>query len=350
MTPDEKHIKRINKYLIKINSLYDDLVREVSLLVVKQRILDKFFRFKDYKRITVQVDEALKDYNNKLLSSINTYTEYEWDFGNAKVAGALTEHLSGIKAKVPIDGYNAKMREIAQLSQNKEALLAFQERKKGKFTTSERVWNITNQAKENLEIAISDALSEGISAQDLARKIKHNLNNPDALFRRVKDKHGNLVLSKNAQSYHPGQGVYRSAHKNALRLAANEINTAYREAEQIRIEKNNDVVGVRINLSPSHKITDMCDDLQGTYPKDFKWSSWHTSCKCFRTTILKSPEELISEINSNQNLPPSSSKSFVKSTPDNFHKWIDDNADKMENWKRKPSFMTENKKFVKKNV
>ena len=104
MTPDEKHIKRINKYLTKIDAIYSDLVREISLLVVKQRILDKFFRFKDYKRITVQVDKALKDYNNKLLSSINTYTEYEWDYGNAKIDDLLKTNLEKVKSKVPIDG------------------------------------------------------------------------------------------------------------------------------------------------------------------------------------------------------------------------------------------------------
>lgn len=131
-------------------------------------------------------------------------------------------------------------------------------------------------------------------------------------------------------------------------MAANEINTAYREAEQIRIAKNPDIVGVEIHLSPRHSVVDMCDDLVGIYPKDFVWSGFHVSCKCFRTTILKSDEEFISELNSNQNLPPSSSKSFVKYTPENFHKWIDENAEKMKNWKRKPSFVTENQKFVKK--
>ncbi|MEG0848531.1 MAG: hypothetical protein RSE50_00705 [Myroides sp.] len=278
MTPDEKHIKRINKYLTSINVLYDDLVREIALLVVNLKVSEKLFRFKDYSRITKAVSEALMTYNNGLLSKIKTYTEYEWDSANQKVNDLLTDNLNGIKTKIPATAYDSKMREISKQSQNKKALEAFQERKNGKFTVSERVWNITKQAKENLEFAIDDALKEGMSAQDLARKVKSNLNDPDKLFRRVRDKHGNLVLSKNAQAFHPGQGVYRSAYKNALRLASNEINTAYREAEQTRIRQNNDVVGVKINLSPSHKIYDLCDELTGTYPKDFNWSSWHVNC------------------------------------------------------------------------
>ena len=347
MTPDEKHIKRINKYLLSINGYYDELIREIVLLVIQLRVADKMFRFKDYPRITKQVNEALKTYRTNLNNSIKVYSQYEWDFANAKVDDILKTHLEGIKGKVPSSLYVDKIRQISIESQNQKAFEAFQKRKHGKFTISERVWNITDQAKENLEFAIDVALKDGISAQELARSIKGNLNNPDALFRRVRDKHGNLVLSKNAKSFHPGQGVYRSAHKNALRLAANEINTAYRECEQLRISTNNDVVGQKINLSPSHKVYDICDELKGTYPKDFQWSKWHVSCKCFRTTILKSQSELISEINEGLNLPPESSKNHVSKLPDNFNKWLSENEKKMENWKRKPEFITKNEKLIK---
>lgn len=346
-THDEKHKKRINRYLDKINGHFDDLVRDISLLAVKLEISDKLFRFNDYKTITKRVSESLKKYQNNLISSIKVYSQYEWDFANAKVDDILKTHLEGIKGKVPSSLYVDKIRQISIESQNQKAFEAFQKRKIGKFTISERVWNIADQAKENLEFAIDVSLKEGISAQELARNIKGNLNNPDALFRRVRDKHGNLVLSKNAKSFHPGQGVYRSAHKNALRLAADVINTSYRECEQLRISANNDVVGQKINLSPSHKVYDICDELKGTYPKDFQWSKWHVSCKCFRTTILKSADELISEINEGLNLPPESSKNHVSKLPDNFTQWLSENEKKMENWKRKPEFITKNERLLK---
>lgn len=347
MTPDERHLKRINRYLISINGVYDDLVREIALLVVKLKVGDRLFRFRDYGSITKEVSRALKNYNDNLLSLVKTYTQYEWDFGNAKVSDLLAENLAKVKGKVSSPAYDVKLREISTMSQNKKALEEFQQRKKGKFTISEIVWNITKQARENLEFAIDDALKGGMSAQDLARKIKSNLNNPDALFRRVRDKYGNLILSKNAQAFHPGQGVYRSAHKNAMRLAANEINTAYREAEQLRMMSNNDVVGQKINLSPQHKVFDMCDELKGSYPKDFNWSSWHVSCKCFRTMILKSPSELITEINNGQNLASESSANFVSGVPDNFNLWLSENRENLEKRKSKPYFLDENKKFVK---
>ena len=347
MTPDEKHIKRINKYLLSINAMYDELIREIALLVINQKLTENIFRFRDYPRITKQVTEALKSYRSNLNNSVKVYSSAEWDYANKKIDGIITDKLNTVKSKIPVDTYENKLRELATQSQNKSAFEAFQTRKKGKFTTSERVWNIAGQAKENIELAIDVVLKEGMSAQELARAIKGNLNNPDALFRRVRDKHGNLVLSKNAKTFNPGQGVYRSAHKNALRLSVDVINTAYRECEQIRISSNPDVVGVEIHLSPSHVHYDMCDELKGRYPKDFQWSKWHLGCLCNRRTVLKSDEEFIYELNNGLELPPESSKSFVKNPPPQFNKWVRENENKMENWKRKPSFMTDNQKFVK---
>ena len=74
---------------------------------------------------------------------------------------------------------------------------------------------------------------------------------------------------------------------------------------------------------------------------------WGSNCKCFRTTILKSTDELISEINEGLNLPPESSKNHVSKLPDNFNQWLSENEKKMENWKRKPEFITKNEKLMK---
>lgn len=61
-------------------------------------------------------------------------------------------------------------------------------------------------------MAIDIALGDGTSAAVLSRTVRKWLNNPNALFRRVRDKHGQLRLSQNAKNYHPGRGVYRSAY------------------------------------------------------------------------------------------------------------------------------------------
>ncbi|MFQ8804125.1 MAG: hypothetical protein ACLR8Y_02080 [Alistipes indistinctus] len=72
---------------------------------------------------------------------------------------------------------------------------------------------------------LSVAIQKGQSANQLASSIKKYLNEPDRLFRRVRDEYGNLVLSKNARAYHPGAGVYRSSFETPV-VAASEINMA----------------------------------------------------------------------------------------------------------------------------
>jgi hypothetical protein len=125
-----------------------------------------------------------------------------------------------------------------------EALKAFQERKINGLGLSDRVWNYSRQLKGELELGIDIALGEGRSAAQLSRDLRQYLQNPDKLFRRVKDKHGILHLSKNAQKYHPGPGVYRSSYKNAMRLTRTEINMAYRVADYEKYQQLDFVTGI----------------------------------------------------------------------------------------------------------
>ena len=93
---------------------------------------------------------------------------------------------------------------------------------------STKIWNITRNAERALRQSISMAVLEGRSSAELSRSIRGFLNEPNRLYRRV-TKDGRLVLSNAAKGYHPGQGVYRSSYKNAMRLARTEINRAYTE-------------------------------------------------------------------------------------------------------------------------
>lgn len=62
------------------------------------------------------------------------------------------------------------------------------------------MWNLTNRRQKEIEFAIDLALKEGQSAMQLSRSVKQHLNRPDELFRRIRDKHRNLALSKNAKA------------------------------------------------------------------------------------------------------------------------------------------------------
>jgi len=152
----------------------------------------------------------------------------EWDTANR-----FNDTL--VKAVLKQYGADAGAKEFQKYFNNNDAALkAFINRKQKGFSLSTNIWNQSADYIEGLETAISAGFSEGMSAASLAGKIKQYLNDPDKLFRRVRDRYGNLKPSKPMQAYHPGQGKYRSSYKNALRLARTETNMAYRTADNER--------------------------------------------------------------------------------------------------------------------
>ena len=329
MNYDNEHRKHLLAYLQQIERLFYQWVGfSVSLALktdFKELIASTLFAFSKTKKGKA-FEKELANFSNQLDQIIKQGITKEWAFANLK-----QDHL---------------LREGLTKYQNLEALETFKNRKIKDFTVSNRVWDIAKKAQTEIELALSVSLEEGKSAVQLSREIRNLLNNPTSLFRRVRDKYGNLVLSKNAQNYHTGQGVYRSAYKNALRLASNEINVAYKSADWLRIQQNPDVVGFEVRLSPQHKVYDMCDELKGKYPKSFHFHGWHVGCKCHIISILKTDEELIKELKADEELPPESSSNYVGDVPSNYKQWVTDNKDRFKNWKTKPYFIEENSKIA----
>lgn len=167
---------------------------------------------------------------------------------------------------------------------------------------------------QHIETSLSEGLAEGRSAAELLRTIREDLREPDRLFRRVRDRNGILQLSKSARGYHPGQGVYRSSYKNALRLTRTEINVSYAEADFERWQRLDFVIGYEVRLSNNHTcnghpFTDICDELAGKYPKWFKFTKWHPQCRCVCLAIFDDD--------------PGAGE--VRDVPANFKQWVTDN-------------------------
>ena len=329
MNYDEQHRKHLIDYLQQIERLFYQWVGFSVSLALKtdfqELVTSTLFAFAATKKGKV-FEKELANFSNQLDQIIKQGITKEWAFANLKQDHLLRAGVTKYK--------------------NLEALEAFKVRKIKDFTVSDRVWDIAKKAQTEIELALSVSLEEGKSAVQLSREVRNLLNNPTSLFRRVRDKYGNLVLSKNAQNYHPGQGVYRSAYKNALRLTSNEINVAYKSADWLRIQQNPDIVGFEVRLSPQHKVYDMCDELKGKYPKTFHFHGWHVGCKCHIITLLKTDEELIKELKADETLPPESSSNYVAEVPNNYKQWVTDNKDRFKNWKTKPYFIEENSKVA----
>jgi hypothetical protein len=202
----------------------------------------------------------------------------------------------------------------------------------------------TNQFKEEIEMGLDVGIRNGVPANKMTRDLKQYLRHPDKLFRRVRDEHGQLQLSKAAKAYHPGRGVYRSSYKNARRLTATETNMAYRTADYERWQQLDFVVGIKIEPSVNNHETDICDDLAGKYPKDFKWTGWHPHCRCHALTILKTEKELDADTERilNGEEPSLESVNQITALPKKFTEWASDNEERINGAKSAPYFLKDN--------
>ena len=226
------------------------------------------------------------------------------------------------------------------------------------------MWKYTEQFKEEIELGLDVGIRNGLSADDMSQELRQYLEYPDKLFRRVRDEHGELQLSKRAAAFHPGRGVYRSSYKNARRLAATETNMAYMTADYERWQQLDFVVGIRIELSNNHTLNgqpfhDICDELsaplgstntegKGCYPKDFKFSGWHPLCRCHVITILKTDEEIAEDTRRILAGEPLDGRSVnrVDDVPQEFTDWVEANRERMAAAKSLPYFIKDNKDVV----
>ncbi len=349
---DAAHYARTKRYARQVERLYNTACDEIAAVAGRIAIPeDGVFSFDDFPATRKQAQGILTRLAKRVEAVINTGTRQEWEAACDKSDTFLnsilrTSRLTPDEAKQ----YQAR---------NLEALQAFQQRKAGGLGLSQRVWKYTDEFKTALELGIDVAVGEGRSAQQLSRDLRSYLQAPDKLFRRVRDKGGNLRLSKAAKMYHPGQGVYRSSAKNAERLARTEVNMAYREAEYLRWQQLDFVVGFRVMLSNNHTttdskgkkvpLTDICDELAGDYPKTFKFLGWHPQCRCVVVPIMADYDEYnndranrLKAIVRGQTYKSLPSRRTVRDVPAAFRSHIETIADRAKGWKSMPYYIRDN--------
>lgn len=276
---DTEHLRQTNEYMKMIDAIYNNAVADFAKIADRLNVnTDKPFAFKDYPTAKNKVNEIISQLSNNLKTVVYQGSRKQWLYANEKNDAFLESIFDTTKIK--------KTTLAKYQDRNLEALKTFQTRKTNGLDLSERIFNYSGQMKTQMEMAIDLAIGDGLSAQSLSRELKQYLVDPDKLFRRVRDKHGVLQLSKNAQAFNPGQGKYRSSHKNAMRLARTEINMAYRESDHLRWKQLDFVTGFEVKLSNSHKIYDICDILKGNYPKNFKFIGWHPQCYSDDTEVM----------------------------------------------------------------
>lgn len=342
-----------------IDELFKELSREAALIASVVSVDgSKPFSFDDYPMTKQRVDRLLRDMRNGVQTVVLDGIDLGWKLGNDKNDALVDEYFG-----VNVSQLSPEQRR-AYYTNNSEAQAAFKTRRENGLNLSDRVWRYSEQFKDEIEMGIDIGLGDGQDADELSRRLRSYLREPNKLFRRVRDKYGNLQLSKAAKAYHPGRGVYRSSYKNARRLAATETNIAYRTSDYDRYQQLDFVVGIRIELSNNHTLNgvpfyDICDELsaplgsnatkgKGCYPKDFKFTGWHPLCRCTTFSILKTPDEVFADnarIMAGEQLN-GNSVNRVEDVPQEFKKWVEDNRDRMARAKSLPYFLRDNGKYV----
>lgn len=137
---------------------------------------------------------------------------------------------------------------------------------------SNRVWDLRDGNFLIIKRIVSNGIANGSSASDIAQQLKDLLGNPDG-------------SAWDAAS--PGAGIYRSAYKNAMRLARTETNSAYGAANALfASEKEWDVMW---HVSDGQREEDECDDLDGEVmtPDEFlDQYPQHPNCLCYSTMVV----------------------------------------------------------------
>lgn len=341
---DNAHYKTTAAYTRTVNALFDRATADIATAAHKEDYHpDKPFSFEDYPKTKARLQTALKGLAKKMQAVIELGSRRQWLFACQKNDAFIASIFDTTKLG---KGQLKKMQD-----RNLDALQTFQQRKVGGMNLSERVWKYTEQYKEQIEIGLDVGLGEGRSAQQLSRDLRQNLKDPNRLFRRVRDKRGNLVLSKAAKAFHPGRGVYRSSVKNAQRLTRSEINMAYRESDWQRWQSLDFVVGfeiVRSNHEPLCKC-EVCEKLKGRYPKTFKFKGWHPQCMCYAIPILMDEETFddneLGDLKAALRGTTYKHKAAVNTivdVPDGFKEWVQDHIKAQERWATTPYFIKDN--------
>lgn len=306
--------------MLRINA--EELGRTIATLQSKQlREPAKYgAQLMRNKRLLSKINKQFEQLESDIFNELNTQTSDQWALANKKNDILANSYITG-----KVD------QRYVQL--NLDALNQFQKRIQGGVKLSERVHNLTTLNKQLYNDYIGTGITQGRSAASIARDL--DAINTDPHNVRVFDKDGEVVkLKKISPVLQPnarGRGIYRSPRKNLFRLTRTETNAAYRISDYERIQNLDFVVGIRIHLSSSHRLTDVCDFNQGLYPPKYKFSGWHANCLCYSTTVLKTKDEFARGVTKSKNEVtkiPRSAQRYQKTNNKRYWDWEKDNFTK----------------------
>lgn len=331
----KRQLQQSKKFRLIFNKVADDFSRLSSDPNIK---FSRAFKYNGV--INKKIDIIIEAFHKDVLDLTELEIEKSWGLSNEKndlIVKDYISTISGIKAA----------QSAAFFMPNIPALKAFISTKHGTETLSDAVWKVAEQLRGELKIHLGIGLMNGDSANVISQRIRQYLTNPEALFRRVRDNNGRLVASKAMIANHPGQGVYNSAFKNAMRTARTNTNQSFQLADSIRWRQLDMVIGIEIKLSaqhPDYNYVEICEALAGIYPKDYIFIGNHPQCLCIATPILMPQSDFKAYLKGN--IPLKAEQ--ITEYPTNFKEFWKANFDKYSNYKQMPFIMEDNLEAIKK--
>ena len=325
---DKQHIQKVAAQQAVIANIFNQFILSVSPYLRKWSDAGKNNVWISNQGIESAVDRELLNLESMLYANISAFQKDGWERAERKNDDFISLFIKGMSiSSATKDGMFT------------HSLSAFEALKNdidsNGLKLSDRVWYITQQTKSQLEFYLDSGVVAGRNSNGISSDIRQILQNPQKRFRRIRNEKGELVLSQPMKDYHPGQGVYRSAYKNALRTSATTTNTAYRSADYERWSKQDFILGIEIQRSANNRgPCKICDAMIGKYPKTFKFTGFHPFCICFATPITMEPEDF-ADFLLNDTVPkeqvitdiPQGAKDFVIENKDGLQSafWYKDN-------------------------
>lgn len=328
---DKQHIQKVAAQQGVINNIFNQFILSVSPYLRKWSDTGKNNVWIQNNSVENAVDKELLTLQSLLLNNIESFQFDAWKRSGMKNDDFIREYIKGMAISSAV--------KEGMFTHSMSAFSAFQKNVDAQgLRLSDRVWNIAQQTKSQLEFYLNSGIATGRSSNEISRDMRQLLDKPDKRFRRVRNDEGKLVLSRPMKDYHPGQGVYRSAKMNALRTSATTTNAAYRTADYERWSNQDFVLGIDIQRSANNRgPCKICDAMVGRYPKTFKFTGFHPFCICFATPITMEPEDfadfLVDDTISQKQVItdiPQSAKEFVSENKDGLQSafWYKDNFTK----------------------
>lgn len=308
---ERQHFLQQDSVVAAIERYYDEIIPKIAVIIASgatKTVIDR------------KIDQLLTQVVKKTVLKIETGMQKSWTIANDRTKDYVEQKYKGIELPENI--------QKALDDKRTKALDQFVKRKEKGLDLSKRIWKTADQYKEIINKTFEEGIPEGRSARKVAKDLREALQDPQV---------------------NPGQGVYKSPVKNAMRVGRTEINMAYRMSDQKAWEANPLVLGYRINLSATGKPKvrcEICRSLAGDYPVDFEWRGWHPHCLCFKAPILMSRDmlsqytRLIAQGKDSPEAVLELQKNVrVTKMPKQFDQWVEANAERVAKWKSKPYWL-----------